>query len=98
MWPALPQRYYCRSPATRFSGRIAEILNEFGSGQNRSDDFALHADSPAMNDSKRFETRPARFYKILLDDRLDIPRGHGVEVEYIRNRNPDRFFFLPHCC
>ncbi len=98
MWPALPQRYDGRSPAARFEGGVAEILNKFSPGQNRSNNFALDTDSAAMNDPKRFETRPARFDEILLDDRLDIPGRHRVEVEYVGNRDPDRFFFLLHCC
>jgi len=51
-----------------------------------------------MNDPQGSEAQLARFFQVFFDDGLEIAGGNTVQVEYIRDRNPDGLFLLFHCC
>lgn len=98
MWAILPQSHDRSTPPTSLRRGISKAFHKSGPGQDRSYNFALDADAPAMNDSQSLEPQPPRLFQVLFYDRLDIPRWNAVQVEYIGNGNLDRLFWLLHCC
>src|SRR5271166_4408977 len=98
LWSGLPQRNDRRTPAAGLSRGVAKTFDKHSPGQNGPYDLALRANSPAVDDPQSPETKPVRFFQILLDNGPDIPRQYTVQVEYVRNRYLDRLFLLLHCC
>src|SRR5580704_5033965 len=88
----LSQGYDGGSPASGLERGIREALHKRGFGQDRPYHFALNADSTAMNNPERLEPQAAGLLQVLLDDRSDIPGRNRMEVEDIRDRNPERFW------
>ena len=54
------------------------------------DDAALHAASAAVDESHLPQTRSAAAVTILLDDRRDVARREGVEIDFAFDRNAAR--------
>lgn len=44
-----------------------------------------------MDDAKRPETQTMGLFEVGFHDGFDIPRGYRMEIENIRDGNPDRF-------
>jgi hypothetical protein len=42
-----------------------------------------------MNNPQCFEAQPVRLRQVFFHDRPDIPWRNAVQIEHIRNRNPD---------
>ena len=78
------------APPAGLGGCIPEIRHEWRSREHRAHHLALHADATAVNDAESLETRPVRFQQVLLYHAFDIARRHAVEIEHIRDGNPDR--------
>jgi len=94
----LAQSYYGRAPSASFRRGIAKTFDKCSPGQDRSYNLALHADSSPVDDPQSFKAKPARLFQVFFNDRPDIPGRYTVQVEYIRDRNPNRLFLLLHCC
>ena len=79
------------APSARFERRVAEIDYIRGAGKYGADHFALHTDASSVNDPQSFESKPVRFGEIFLNNGFHVQRRDRVEVEHIRDWNPDRF-------
>lgn len=79
------------APTAGVGGGIAKSGYERRPRQHRADDFALHPDSPPMNDAEGFESGRPRFQQIFLHDALDIAGRHTVQIENVRDGDSYRF-------
>ena len=58
------------------------------------DDAALHPHAASMDQPDLAESGGVRFVEVLCDNRRDISRGEGVEVEGPFNGDPERVLIL----
>jgi len=79
------------APSARFRRRVPVRHHKAGTGQRRTDEFALHSDAAAVNDADGAESHPVRLFQVGLDHPLDVARRHAVQVEDIRDGDPDQF-------
>jgi len=80
-----------RAPSPCFRRRVAVRRYKARAGQHRAHGFALHADSAPVNDADGTKAELLRFLEVGLDHALDIARRHAVQVEDIRDGDPDWF-------
>jgi hypothetical protein len=58
--------------------------------------FALHSDSPPMDDAEGFQAQAVGLLEIRFNGFLHILGAHGVQVEYITDRDAQWFVVLVH--
>lgn len=87
----LAEVHNCGAPSTRFPGSIAERGDKRGSGENGTDDLALHSDAAAVDDAEGPVSETVGFVEVLFDYRLDVPGRDAVEIEDIGDGNSDGF-------
>ena len=75
--------------ATTFRRRVAEADDQRMPGQQRLDDGALHPDSPPVDQPDFAEPALVGGPEVLLDDRRNVARGEGVEVERVLDGDAD---------
>lgn len=75
----------------RFRRRVPIGRHELGSIQDFADDFALHADAFPMDNTNVGISSVVREEQILLDDGFDLLRRDRVQIDYIRQRQLNRF-------
>ena len=67
--------------------RVPERLHERMRLQRRLHDPALHAAAAPVNQPHFPQARVVRRAHVLLDDRSDVPRAEGVQVEEVLDRD-----------
>ena len=55
--------------------------------QNRLNDFALHADSPAVDDANFTKAALDGLIKVLLNHDLNLPRLESMQIDRVFDRN-----------
>jgi len=77
------------APATCLAGRVLEVGNEFGSGEDGADHLPLDADSAAMDNAEGSKSETVGFGQILLNDCLHIAGWYGMQVEDVGDWDAD---------
>src|SRR5579871_670549 len=93
---ASAERHDGSAPATGFRRSVTEFQHEGSFGQDRADNFALHANASAVNDSQSFEPEAVGFFQVGLHDIFHVARRYRMQIENVRNRNANRIRFRFH--
>jgi len=95
-WVWIAQGYDGGAPATGFGGSVLEGKNKGRASQHSAYNFALHTNSPPVDDAKGFQAQPVGLLEIGLNRFFDLLRPHGVQVENVGDGNTQWLFVVVH--
>jgi hypothetical protein len=79
------------TPTASLRRGIAKVEDEFRASQHGTDNFPLHTDAPAMDDAQGLESQAMGLREVFLHYGLYVSRRHGMQIEDIRDGNPNGF-------
>jgi len=98
--------HFSRRPDTGYGGAevrigiVPERFDERMSLEHRLDDAALDAAAAAVHEADFGQSGPRRFGEVFVDDRRDVARREGMQIEFAPDRNPVRLWvwIVRHSC
>src|SRR4051794_2951486 len=89
--PSVAESHYRRTPPAGLARGIGKAVHERCTVQYPPYDFALNAYPAPVDDANEPEPKGVCFFEVGFDNSFYIARGHGVEIENVRDRDANRF-------